>query len=123
MKAIFLIIAAIFVLSCAALSEQSTIQKSNKERIEKLRSIKFGDGINFEEAEILSSEYFGRHVSGCGIVGKPTDEGEYWVSIAYFGFAGVPLEEPIKIEKKTGTISMKGYPTIFNPLKEWNISP
>ena len=44
--------------------------------------------------------------------------GDFGLSIVYFGYAGDPLEEKIRVNKKTGTILMRGHPTIINPLKE-----
>ncbi len=123
MKQILITILIILILPSVTFSDQSTIEKQNRDRTEKMQTVKIEDGINNEEAEILCSEYFWRYISGCGYAGKPIDEGDNWSSIACFGIAGTPLEYKIKINKNTGTISMKGYPTIAKPLKEWKIIP
>ncbi|HEX7861015.1 MAG TPA: hypothetical protein VF773_11850 [Verrucomicrobiae bacterium] len=40
--------------------------------------VTFEDGLEEQEAVILSSQYFHRFVSGCGMPDKPQDNGEYW---------------------------------------------
>lgn len=93
------------------------------ERKARLQSVVIEDGINSNEAEILSSEYFSRYISGYGMAGEPIDAGDKWESVAYVGYAGTPLEDKIEVEKKSGTISLKGKPTIKDPIKEWGVGP
>jgi hypothetical protein len=123
LKQLIFAFSSVMILSSVVFAEQATIDENEIKRIEKLRAITIEDGITVDEAQILSSEYFWKYVSGCGNAGKPIDGDDYWISTAYFGYAGKPLKEKILVEKSTGTVSMKGRPTIVNPLKAWKVSP
>ena len=123
MKLICLTIILSYICSCTVVANQASTEPQTIERNDKLRLVDIADGINSEEAEILSSEYFWRYVSGCGYAGKPKADGNFWSSVVYFGYAGTPLQEKIEINKRTGAITMKGYPSVDNPVKEWEDGP
>ena len=118
LKQLLVAITSSLIFASVVFAEQEALDGNDK-----LSAITIEDGISVEEAQILSSEYFWRYVSGCGNAGKPVDGGDYWISTAYIGYAGKPMKDKIEIEKRTGTITMEGRPTIVNPLKEWKVSP
>lgn len=95
------------------------MDRINLERQKQLQSINLTDGVSFEEADFLGGEYFSRYVSGCGVTGKPIDKGDYWQIEIFVGVAAVWSEEKIHIDKATGVISLKGYPTVKNAVEEW----
>lgn len=94
-------------------------------REQRLESVNIGDGISLDEAVILSEEYIQRHFTACtwADIGKEVDGGAFWVIEVKSGDPVKLLDEKIKVDKKTGTISMKGKPTIPDPLEKWKDSP
>jgi hypothetical protein len=50
--------------------------------------VSYEDGIQKEEAVILSSVYFRRFVSGCGMPDTPQDAGQYWRVQLWGGYGG-----------------------------------
>ncbi|MGE5893099.1 MAG: hypothetical protein ACM34I_03495 [bacterium] len=84
-----------------------------------LATVNATDGISFEEAMIISDNYYKRYTfSGFGAPGKLIDVGDRWERIVY-GRSDRPLDEGILIHKKTGRTSWKYGPTVNNPKEIW----
>ena len=50
--------------------------------------VQLNDGIQKDEAAILSNEYLRRFVSGCGMPEEPGDRGGFWRVPLYTGYGG-----------------------------------
>jgi hypothetical protein len=129
-KSVLLILAGIFALLSGCATSQQIIDQHVRERQERLASIALGDGVNSEEAFVLSREYLWRYISGVGRPGQPVDAGEYWECDVFlkpdtpnperpFDLSAVPLKDKIRINKKTATVSFQGKPTVSEPVKKW----
>ncbi len=88
---------------------------SLKKELSDLENIRVEDGVSQEEAAILAQAYFVNFVSGCGSAAFPDDRGDSWAFQARKGLAGVVAGE-VFIDKKNGTISFAGNPTIQAPV-------
>jgi hypothetical protein len=86
MKATFPILLASISLSCSTVERQSAKGISLPQLT--VQGVTLRDGLQEQEAVLLSSEYFHRFVSGCGIPDKPQDAGHYWRVQLWGGFAG-----------------------------------
>jgi hypothetical protein len=53
-----------------------------------VEGVSFSNGLQEQEAVALSSEYFRRFISGCGMPDKPQDVGSYWRVQLWGGYAG-----------------------------------
>lgn len=69
-------------------------------------------GITLEQANSIARFYFQHYISGCGGAGAAVDRGARWEVTPYMGYAGIPSESPIVIEKYTGTITRRDGPTL-----------
>src|SRR5688572_13960536 len=76
MRATIAILLASLCVSC------STAERQNAKAVAlpklSVEGVIFDDGLREQEAVVLSSEYFRRFVSGCGMPDKPQDNGHYW---------------------------------------------
>lgn len=125
----YILLLSFFLTGCSLLIPHPTPEQAKKyrekmlaqvrqQRIEVLSKVDLRDGVDDKEAMILGGEYFGTFVSGCGITGKPIDKQDHWELEMYIGIAAQKADESIKIDKKTGQISLKGRPTLDNPAEE-----
>lgn len=73
--------------------------------------IDVNQGIGEFEAFVLSFAYFDAHVSGCGAVKLPHDNGDTWVSDTLVGVGAEPGPKII-VEKKTGITYSEGKPKV-----------
>lgn len=96
-----------------------------RKELSRIENIRLKDGVSQEEAQILAQQYFVNFVSGCGGAAFPEDRGDRWAFEALQGLAAVSVGE-VFIDKKNGTISFEGHPTIQDPVnvlvkkqKEW----
>ena len=92
--------------------------QAKQRKIGILSKVDLRDGVDEKEAMILGGEYFIIFVSGCGTPGRPIDRGYHWELEMSIGYAAQKADENIKIDKKTGQISLKGRPTLNNPVEE-----
>ncbi|MCA9408380.1 MAG: hypothetical protein H6755_05860 [Candidatus Omnitrophica bacterium] len=113
-----LLIFMIIVSGCASIPKNLTLEERRQERQEILAKINLEDGIDYAEAEMLSGIYFFSFVSGCGMPGKIIDKGNHWETEMIVGIAAQKMKENLIIDKQTGKMSLKGWPTIFNPMEE-----
>jgi hypothetical protein len=110
----------IAVLGCATVDPVTARAAHEKSLKESLAKVEITDGISYEEAIIISDNYYERYTfSGCGAPGKLVDLGDSWERMVAIGVAGVPLEDGIIIKKDSGRITWKYGPTIDNPKEIW----
>ena len=76
-----------------------------------LDQVDAGNGIDLDESQSIASAYFDAFISGCGGPdhGKLVDN--EWVIPVSEGFAGRPLESPIRIDANSGAISYADGPS------------
>ncbi|MEI9864069.1 MAG: hypothetical protein WDN00_05850 [Limisphaerales bacterium] len=53
-----------------------------------LQGVHWDDGLTEKEAAILSSDYFRRFVSGCGMPDEPQSDGRFWSVQLWVGIGG-----------------------------------
>jgi hypothetical protein len=76
MRATLPILLASLCLSCSTVERQSAkVISLPKLTVE---GVTFNDGLQEQEAGVLSSKYFHSFVSGCGFPDEPQDDGHYW---------------------------------------------
>jgi hypothetical protein len=73
--------------------------------------VNFTDGVNEEEAETIADTYFDIYISGNGMANGVTDKGETWEVATFIDYDMRPWE-PIQVDKKTGEMACKGYPSV-----------
>jgi hypothetical protein len=73
--------------------------------------INASDGIDQSEAEVIADTYFDLYISGNGMANGVTDKGATWEVATFIDYDMRPWE-PIQVDKKTGTMACKGYPTV-----------
>jgi hypothetical protein len=105
---------AIILSACSEPTGQDT-SAQNKEVVAVIKAVDLKAGITQEQAIAMSELYFINHISGCGFADDPVDRGSHWEATPRIGIAGTPSENPIIIEKNTGTVFWKGGPTFRNP--------
>jgi hypothetical protein len=105
----------IVVATCCLLFIVTTIEEGNsRHHLETLLTdVNVNDGIDAREADAIAWAYFLGYVSACGGPGEGALVGGEWVIPAGFGYAGTPMESPIRINAKTGAVSQAGGPS-FN---------
>jgi hypothetical protein len=97
----------------------STFNPGHFDLQEALRAVVFEDGISSAEAETIACNYFGRFISGCGVIREITETEEAWIATTSVGYCGLP-GEPIHIAKRDGRVTCAGSPTIEDPLTIWS---
>ncbi len=74
------------------------------ECIERIDS--YVSGMGKEEAIAISDSYYHRFsFSACGDPGTIEESENAWYRVVHIGYAGVPITEKIKIEKRTGKVT------------------
>jgi len=76
-----------------------------------LVEVDVSDGIGKREAESIAQAYFSGFVGASGGLDEATLVGGEWVIPASFGYAGRPMDSPIRIDAKTGAVSQFGGPS------------
>ena len=69
---------------------------------------------NEVRATLLARAYFHRHLGGCGGAEAPIDGTGVWTFPTRVGFTGASGPN-IRIDKRTGTASANGLPTVTDP--------
>ncbi len=105
------VVVFLFCIGCATFHQDARIYQGHSEGLRLIQSINIDDGVSAEEASILADSYFMFFVSGCGALDRPIDKNDYWEFNAYIGDSGTKMNETIRVDKLTGAVSMKGYPS------------
>ena len=112
-------IVLLFLSGCSINQKIYSVEELKKQRMETLSSINLNDGIGYEEAEVLSNLYFFSFVSRCGMPGKVLDKGDHWETEMIVGYAAQKMKDNLEIDKQTGKMTLRNWPTIMNPIKEF----
>ena len=75
-----------------------------------LATVVVADGIQRQEARILTEGYFVTFLSGCGFAEGPTLRQGVWRSKARVGYSGDLLPGAIQVDARTGAINYPGCP-------------
>jgi hypothetical protein len=67
------------------------------------------DGIDASEAQAIAKAYFPSFVAELGAAGPPTRKGEEWLCTVAFGTSLQPGPAPIRINARTGAVSLAGH--------------
>jgi hypothetical protein len=86
-----------------------------------LVDVNVGDGIDAREADAIAWAYFLGFVSACGGPDQGTLVNGEWVIPAAFGYAGTPMDSPIRVNARTGAVSQAGGPS-FNGYRSFRFS-
>lgn len=118
------IILAALCASCSTVDRQSTQAVSLPKLT--LDGVTFEDGLDEQEAAIVSSEYFHRFVSGCGMPDKPQDDGSYWRVQLWGGYGGTDYGT-LRLAKDGSTVLLspprRGFGTVTqHMLRNQNLS-
>lgn len=115
LKTLTTVLAGTAVAICCLLFVVTTIEAADsRHHLESLLTdVKVADGIDGREADSIAWAYFLGYISACGGPDQGTLVDGEWVIPVSFGYAGRPMDSPIRINAKTGAISQKGGPS-FN---------
>ncbi|WP_154668032.1 hypothetical protein [Pseudoduganella violaceinigra] len=103
-------VSAILVAGCFSVFALMTLEAADYRRFleERLANVDVSDGIDAREADQIAWAYFLGFVSGCGGPDAGQLVSDEWVIPASEGFAGRPMDAPIRINAKTGAVSQTG---------------
>jgi hypothetical protein len=99
------------LIGCATI-ENKIVCRQHEMLLKQIEDININDGVDRQEATILAQQYFVNYVSGCGAVGEPIDKGDYWEFYPVIGYAARKMDNQMHVDKKSGAISFKDYPTL-----------
>jgi hypothetical protein len=105
--------------SCSS-GAQSSSSNTYAEDMQAVKRLDASNGINKDQAYLITRAFFWTNISGCGFPFEPEDKGQFWVSKTAVGYAGAPAA-PIYVDKRTGAVSWdkKGKQVSLNELKQW----
>ncbi|KQZ45027.1 hypothetical protein [Duganella sp. Root1480D1] len=104
--------ATLLAVPCLLFALATVDASTSRHHLEELLAdVNVSDGISEREADGIAWAYFLGYVGACGGPdhGKLVD-GE-WVMPVSFGYAGRPMDSPIRINAKTGAVSQAGGPS------------
>ena len=78
--------------------------------------VNLSDGVSDEEAAVLAEAYFMGYITGCGMIGDVSDQGEKWEIQTFIDYSHTPYN-PIQVSKKTGRIVCAEGPVVAPPPK------
>jgi len=106
LRSITLVCAAAVLSGCLSTAERQRNEQArqNQRLYEQAAAtvVDASDGISEIEAYAIGIERFRTYQNGCGVTGRPIDEGDKWRVMTCVGIAGVPFED-ILIQKSDGT--------------------
>jgi hypothetical protein len=126
-KAASIFAVAFAVMACLLFALVTLDQAKTRHDLENLLvEVDVSDGVDEREAESIAWAYFTGFVSGCGGPNRATLVDDEWIIPASLGYAGRPMESPIRIDTKTGTVSQLGGPSFrsyrsFRSVLLWGI--
>lgn len=98
---------------CCTLFAATTIEAADsRHHLEAfVADVNVDDGISEREADGIAWAYFLGFVGACGGPDRGTLVDGEWVIPVSFGYAGKPMDSPIRINVKTGAVSQAGAPS------------
>jgi hypothetical protein len=81
-----------------------------EKRAGKLDVITAANGIQLEEAKIISETYFSAFMSGCGFAEDPVIAEGKWTAVPRAGYAGDRLTKSIEVDATSGAVRFDGCP-------------
>ena len=113
------LISILFSTGCDTHQPYPEREEYKKQLQSMLESINISDGISENEAMIISDNYYYRYEKvGCGAPGPLKGSGNAWFRVVLRGFAAVKTDS-IRVDKRTGKVSWRHGPTIYDPSKIW----
>lgn len=107
---------AVLLLPILLVAASSDAQKSpaRQDLMTQVLALKPDQRTDKARATLLARAYFRRHLGGCGGASRPIDRGTRWLFTTQVGYEGSPGPD-IFVDKRTGTTSSKGRPTVKDP--------
>jgi hypothetical protein len=107
-------IVALGVAGCYALALPPHLARMRDEDRARLGPIEMRDGVDQQEAQVISEVYFSTYIGACGGALEPKWMDGEWTSQVALGILGEHLDGEICVDARTGGVSWRGGPRFAN---------